>query len=248
MVDSRSSRRSRRRRIGGRRLEQQPQPPVYGDDQPSGRTRGCAEPIAVREQRIDREHGLGSLHSTASRPRRRVTGHHLVRVIGAGKSRPGATHRSDRPDDPTLRCNAFRLVRTGLRIGKRLCVRRPGRGTPRLTRPSRAASERSATTTSPSHSQRSRGICWLGGSPRSARWRYHSAQPVSTSSARYSASTTWPRCQRLSGGGSRRGRAGEPAYACLNQRPVTGTASTSSAKRHTAPGSSSSETTRATLR
>jgi hypothetical protein len=31
---------------------------------------------------------------------------------------------------------------------------------------------------------RSRGICWSGGMPASARWRYHSAQTVAASLAR----------------------------------------------------------------
>jgi hypothetical protein len=62
---------------------------------------------------------------------------------------------------------------------------RPGTGNVSPTRARRVASRRSAASMPGTRwRQTSRGNCRVGGSPRSANWRYHSAQSVSSLSAR----------------------------------------------------------------
>ncbi len=78
-----------------------------------------------------------------------------------------------------------------------------------------ASGERSSATRSRSTSQRqsARGSVRIGGIARSARCRYHSAQAVSGESARYSAPTTSPRCQRLLAGTAGRCHGSAPSGA-----------------------------------
>ncbi len=106
---------------------------------------------------------------------------------------PGAGAEDDQVAMPSTGSRGDEEGGVALRLG--------GSGDGRPTRIRRSSSSNSATRSrSTRQRHRSRGRARAGGSPVPARARYHSAQAVAGSSARYQAATVAPWCQRPSAG------------------------------------------------